>query len=155
MSWTCYEARVVDTYGVALVGWPLDSIRKIDNEGSAKLKEILTALQTNTCKWVQADERNDNDVRGISPVPRASRSDKGKKRPRSSKTTKRSSKTSTATPAKRTRSSKEDNPRSTKRARPSKVVMSSESEGDSSSEFDGFDDASSNDSSNDSSSDAE
>jgi len=54
MNYSHYEAKIVESLGVALVGWPLPS--RVCNPGSLGSNDINTlmkALDRGVCKWIK------------------------------------------------------------------------------------------------------
>jgi hypothetical protein len=55
MNYTNYERQIVERFGIALKGWPLRG--RVCNPskagGRAEVEKLLTAVQSETCKWVK------------------------------------------------------------------------------------------------------
>jgi hypothetical protein len=62
MNYTNYESSIVEKFGVALIGWPINS--KVQNPGGLGPDEGLVlrnALETKECRWIiLTKEQQDN-----------------------------------------------------------------------------------------------
>jgi hypothetical protein len=90
MAWKNYEESIVDTYHIALIGWPEDIPFNPHTLGYKPLKRILDSLcaPSPTIYWIKLTNSEYEDRRRriqIEPRNRKPRSDKGKKRKLSSK----------------------------------------------------------------------
>lgn len=56
MEWARYEARIVDRYKVALLGWPQNIPFSCEVSASA-LDVVLNAIMDGTCKWKKLTKR--------------------------------------------------------------------------------------------------
>ena len=57
MKYTNYESSIVEKYGVALIGWPING--KVQNPGGLGPDEGLilrNSLETKTCRWTVLTE---------------------------------------------------------------------------------------------------
>jgi hypothetical protein len=54
MNYTNYERAIVERFGVTLHGWPLSGHVQNPSKvgGSDNVQKLLSALQSETCKWV-------------------------------------------------------------------------------------------------------
>src|SRR5262245_47174712 len=69
MNYENYKCKVVEAYGVTLVGWPTTTVRNPGTLGGRdRVMSLLELLQSGTCHWVQLsseelEERISNNKR--------------------------------------------------------------------------------------------
>jgi hypothetical protein len=89
MNYNNYESKIVEMFGVALIGWPAGPVRNPGSIGGRpQVTALLEKLQSGTCYWTkltedELDQRiSDNQARAAAgePIykPRRSRKPKGK-----------------------------------------------------------------------------